>query len=219
MAKKKKNKNQKTRLTKISKKTIKWAAVSAAVLTVSVAVFAQVMFNIYIKQNVDSLSVFPIRSLVREAIIGLIEIKESPEVADNAMVIEEFGIKFPVDDNYTTKANSVIYSYYDWDELEENPGDELEITTSEIARSGTSLISTNMEELFSKIPQAQACARGYKVTKSEFEKTDTLGNDLFRYGTVILSNGETLYIYRERLCIYEDSMDSLGKFLLTAESI
>jgi len=182
-------------------------------LVLASAVTAQVFYNKYVYDFLGYNSVFQMRTYVKEAINGLIEIYE---VVGEDNRIEKAKLLLPAE---TDEVNKVVYFYTPEDKGTYEDGtaysspEMVQITTRRLAQSGTvALNTTDFDALFSGIPQAQACTRSFIL---HFKAINDNGLTL----SVIkkLQDGRTLYIYREPACM-QYGMDELEAYLNLAQS-
>ncbi len=186
-------------------------------LLLAAAILAQFFFNRYVFDSLRHVGVFEMRLLIQDAMEGLEDIKSSPEKgSDGRLYIPEARLVLPKESEQVRK---LLYFYNPRQDDPDGAGEALAIpetldaTTSAISKMARgSIYSDDMEEMFNRLPEAQACIRGYHIY---FEPQD--GSPYELTGSKQLSDGRTLYLYGEPYCQLGD-VEALGDFLLQANS-
>lgn len=182
-------------------------------LVLVAAIIAQLFFNKYVNNSLHSISAFQMRTLIADAIDGLVDNMKSP---DETARIKEARLQLPAE---TDEVQGIVYTHSPADKgyMEDGTTYEvpemLQVTTRSLAKSGLSRLNpTDMNTLFRGVPEAQACTRGFLIY---FAAQDDTGLPLA--GTPKLQDGRTLYMYREDAC-RQYGMDELQGYLLQAQS-
>ena len=144
----------------------------------------------------------------RELIISAIDNLNQPAVKDP----KTGDLYFPPSKLYLPYTNDhsrfvLVYSYYDFD-----PNDiEFTISNRFVLGNAQSKLYTaqNISKLFDELPQAQACARGLRIT---YEKLSDESNLKLNH-SFVLNNGKMLFIYSEKACPQLDSTAEMLKNL------
>jgi hypothetical protein len=188
-------------------------------LLLVIGVLAQIIFNIFVTQQLQQLSAFHTSSLIRDAIQG---IEEQKTKLSNNNRIPEARLQLPAKPESIT---SVVYYY---EEASDNWPESFQVTTNDLVALGLSKLNgQSHEEIFENVPEAQACSRGFtlRFNQPEGEKAHTSKK---------LVDGRTLYVWREHQCgqggrnhnepgtsdadMRFQAMDELESYLLRAQS-
>lgn len=186
------------------------------VLIVSMAIAFQIGYNRIVSEKVDSLGSFQLGMLIRLAIEDQIENKSLP---DTQQRIPEVRLKLTAP---STDIGQVLYTYNE--EIAPDPGNDipdtpafLQITTKAIAEDAISQVPLggDTDTIFERVPQVQACSRGFKV-QFRIVEGDTNADR-----TKILKDGRTMYLWREAECVgsfADTAYRALEEYLMTADS-
>ncbi|MFZ1323690.1 MAG: hypothetical protein WAQ57_00835 [Candidatus Saccharimonadales bacterium] len=189
-------------------------------LVLVAAVTAQVIYNKLLWDWASEQSTVKITLLIQSALEGLESIKAEPgDAEDGRQLIPESRLALPAE---TDEVRRLLYHYnaadsgtdgagYTWDYPE-----TVQVTTKQLAvQSRTRLMTGHKtEDVFNLLPAAQACNRGFTL-----QFTGENENGLRLSGQRQLSDGRTLYVFREPACNFdEDTVDALETYLLQAQS-
>jgi hypothetical protein len=100
-----------------------------------------------------------------------------------------------------------------------NTPESIQITTSQLSTTTRQRLftTTNVDDLFKQVPEAQACSRGFRLVFAEINPEEESGLEFS--GSRNLDDGRKLFVYRETECKYiSEIVDSLETYLLQAQS-
>ncbi len=191
--------------------------IAAAMVTLLFA--AQLWFNLYIWDVTQQQSAFQMRTLIVDAIRGLDELKESPV---DGQRIPEARVILPEE---TNDVKNLRYVYNE--SLDTFPA-SLEISTVDLSLYSQSVLNApTVEKLFDKVPEVQACNRGFSVYFGD-PKLNEHDTDIKLVTKKKLADGREIQLVREKKCgnnkpntdghMRKEMMDSLEKHLLQIQS-
>lgn len=189
-------------------------------ILVAGAVTAQILFNRHIQSQLNQMSVFQTRTLIVDAIDRLTDLKSSP---DGQHRIPEARLQLPAP---TTSIGKVVYLYQ---KAEDESPETIHITTIGITDLATGqLNATSVDDLFARVPEVQACSRGFAIRFSA-DQENLPAESMKQSGTKQLADGRTMYLWREKNCgnagqpnsaeySRHDAMNELEQYLLAIQS-
>lgn len=195
--------------------------IGAFAIIFTLAVGAQIFFNLVVWDTLQQQGTFQTRSLIVDALRGIENIKSSLN-EDNK--ITDARIQLPT--KQTNELGEILY-------LLQHDGAEnieaIQVSSSSMTETSLSLMSgANTEQLFEKVPQAQACSRGFLVYL-ETKSLDYHSPEMKMVGEKTLADERTIQVWRELGCgsdkepdtseywLYEN-MNQLQDIILSAES-
>lgn len=201
----------------IGKKSVLLSTVG---LILTLLIVAQFCYNRYVWRELQSHATFQMRTLMLEAMDGIDNLRKSP---DDERRIPDVRIMLPAD---TKGTQDIRYIY---SEPVDNMPATLEITTKELVLASRSLNGESIEELFKKVPHAQACMRGFTVYFGETKAGEYSEDTLSFVAKKRLNDGREVQIWREKNCgdqskpntseyYHHELMDNLEKHLLQMQS-
>ncbi len=163
-------------------------------------IIAQILFNIFVWQELQRNTVFNLRSSLIEAMRGLDEMRKSPE---DGRRIPEASIILPEE---TDEVQSIRYIYND--PIDSMPP-LLEITTKELSKTIMKIYGTSVENLFEQVPEAQACSRGFSIVFGEPAPNQLSSSSFIFVSKKRLADGREVQLWRDRACGEADSWESV----------
>lgn len=182
--------------TRVSKKTI---ILIIAGLIVVLAITAQVCFNLFVLKELQRHSAFTTRTLIVDAIQSLDELRKSPE---GGRRIPEARVILP------PESENIVNLRYTYSEPTDDMPASIEITTKGLTQMAIGLNGTTVEEVFSQVPQAQACHRGFSIFFGETRVGEYLGDTLAFVSKKQLADGREVQLWREKNCGKENDRNS-----------
>lgn len=178
-------------------------------IVVVLGVIAQILFNMFVWQELKRNSVFTTRQLIVNAIEELINQKT---IMGSEGKISEARLQMPT----TTPAGDqakIVYSHYKSDG---NAPEQIELTTRGIVAEGFGSVGFfEMEEVFKGVPKAQACTRGISIYINPGSEIDA--NNRKKIEEKQLADGRYVQIFRETECDLMQ-MDDLEKLVTQIQS-
>jgi hypothetical protein len=198
----------------------KYLFLAIAILLALLMITAQVLYDKFIWDRTAEHGTLKVTILIQSALEQLEDLKDTPKEGPNkSQLIEEARLLLPAE---TDNVRRLLYFHNPADSSTDGTGytwntpESVQITTKQLASVTRQRIMAGQDinEIFSYVPEAQACNRGFML-----QFTESSDNGLKFSGTKQLKDGRTLYVYREPECkLYEDGMNELEAYLLQAQS-
>lgn len=183
---------------KYNKKAI--AIVIVGIVLVSLVV-AQICFNRFVLKELHRHSAFQMRSLIVEAMQGLDDLRQSPE---NDRRIPEVRAVLP---EPSPEVQNLRYLYH---EPVDGSAAHIEITTKELIQTAKSIHGETVEEVFDRVPEAQACNRGFSLYFGDTNVGEYSGDTLSFVSEKQLNDGRVVQVWREKGCGDQSNSDTTG---------